>query len=102
MFLPAKFDSTDNLQRLGLAFMSKSGNPAVPPLPTKNVKVTGEVKEEGKKRKRRQSAPAQAGFKGGASRASTESGGSGGRKKRISLGLPKVSEDGSEGKETED
>jgi hypothetical protein len=94
MFLPAKFDSTDNLQRLGLAYMSKSGTGAAPPLPAKN-----EVKEEGKKRKRRQSAPAQAGFKGGASRASSESGGSGGRKKRISLGLPKVSEDGAEGKE---
>jgi hypothetical protein len=46
------------------------------------------VKDDGKKKRRRQSAPAQAGFKGVASRAAA----SDGRKKRISLGLTKVAE----------
>jgi len=93
MFLPAKFDSTDNLQRLGLAYMTKGGGPVPKPAPltvvSGNGAGTGAGKEETKKKRRRQSAPAPAqGFKG-ASRVSVD-----GRKKRISLGLPKVSEDG--------
>lgn len=91
MFLPAKFDSTDNLQRLGLAYMTKGGGPVPKPTPTPNVVTT---KDDGKKKRRRQSAPAPAqGFKG-ATRVSEQ-----GRKKRISLGLTKVNEDGGEGKE---
>lgn len=104
MFLPAKFDSSDNLQRLGLAYMTKAGEPA----PGAGARVAREpsappttaAAETEKKRKRRQSAPAQAaGIKGAASRATAGSGspaggvGGGGRaKKRISLGLPKVDE----------
>jgi len=90
MFLPAKFDSNDNLQRLGLAYMTKGGAPAPKPIATPAPVV---AKDDGKKKRRRQSAPAQAGFKGVASRAAVD-----GRKKRISLGLTKVNEDG-EGKE---
>jgi hypothetical protein len=96
MFLPAKFDSTDNLQRLGLAYMTKGGGPIPGPtkVSTTTTSAAGTGKEELKKKRRRQSAPTPAqGFKG-ASRVATD-----GRKKRISLGLTKVSEDGGEGKE---
>jgi hypothetical protein len=98
MFLPAKFDSTDNLQRLGLAYMTKGGGPIPGPAKvsttTTSTAGTGAGKEEMKKKRRRQSAPTPAqGFKG-ASRVATD-----GRKKRISLGLTKVNEDGGESKE---
>ncbi|KAK4690020.1 hypothetical protein P7C73_g81, partial [Tremellales sp. Uapishka_1] len=56
VFLPAKFDSNDNLQRLGIAFMSKS------PLPPSNP--TAKAKEETKKKKRRQSSVASSGKSG--------------------------------------
>jgi hypothetical protein len=96
MFLPAKFDSSDNLQRLGLAYMTKPNRPN--PKPSTATGSSGATKDEGKKRRRRQSAPAQAGFKGVASRAAATVE-SGGRKKRISLGLTKVNEDGMEEEE---
>jgi hypothetical protein len=90
MFLPAKFDSNDNLQRLGLAYMTKGGGPIIPTKPSIATPAPAAmgVKDDGKKKRRRQSAPAQAGFKGVASRAAA----SDGRKKRISLGLTKVAE----------
>jgi hypothetical protein len=103
MFLPAKFDSNDGLQRLGLAYMTKAGAPvatsltstiAAAPLPT-GAKTSS---EPARKRKRRQSAPAQAAFKGAASR--VVSGEALGEitavrpKKRMSIGLAKVDEDG--------
>ena len=95
MFLPAKFDSTDNLQRLGLAYMTKGGGPIPGPAKVSTTTTSTAGKEEMKKKRRRQSAPTPAqGFKG-ASRVVTD-----GRKKRISLGLTKVNEDGGEeGKE---
>jgi hypothetical protein len=109
MFLPAKFDSSDGLQRLGLAYMTKSGGSAIPQLPNTNTTTTRVPetsatatgsKEPAKKRKRRQSAPAQAAFNDTASRAASNGTtdapgvGNGGRsKKRISLGLAKVEED---------
>lgn len=103
MFLPAKFDSNDGLQRLGLAYMTKSGAPAPAPAPgiasgqTSNNTKAGASKtgSEPKKRKRRQSAPAQAAFKGAATRvAGDDSTGAGRPKKRMSVGLAKVDEDG--------
>ena len=99
MFLPAKFDSNDGLQRLGLAYMTKAGAPPViaPPVASEKTTNTGNtIAEPAKKRKRRQSAPAQAAFKGAASRVVGEepgASGTGGRaKKRMSLGLAKVDE----------
>ena len=51
VFLPAKFDSSDPLQRLAIAFMSKPAAPAVP-----NFR---ETKGELKRKRRRRSAPAK-------------------------------------------
>lgn len=103
MFLPAKFDSNDGLQRLGLAYMTKAGGPPIvapPAVPAAAAaaKSGTETAEPPKKRKRRQSAPAPAPatFKGAASRVMGEeaAAATGGRsKKRMSLGLPKVDED---------
>ena len=118
MFLPAKFDSNDGLQRLGLAYMTKAGGSAIPQLPntttitnnastsykpdSSSTTTSAGAKDPAKKRKRRQSAPAQAGFKEAASRAtaggngdevSAGGNGAGRSKKRISLGLAKVEED---------
>ena len=115
MFLPAKFDSNDGLQRLGLAYMTKAGGSAIPQIPSSNTHnapsyksdststsaTATTAKEPAKKRKRRQSAPASAAFKDAASRAAAANGaaddgpsaGGGRSKKRISLGLAKVDED---------
>lgn len=59
VFLPAKFDPNDPLQRLGIAYMTKPGAPI--PLAADSKKVVADsVAEEGPKRKkRRQSAPAK-------------------------------------------
>lgn len=78
--------------------MTKVGASQVPPpsiakgnvTATNTTNVPGLAKDDSKTKRRRQSAPAQAGLKGAASRAA----GSGGRKRRIPLDLPKVREDG--------
>ena len=75
--------------------MTKGGGPIPGPATVSTTTASTAGKEEMKKKRRRQSAPTPAqGFKG-ASRVVTD-----GRKKRISLGLTKVNEDGGEeGKE---
>lgn len=62
VFLPAKFDSSDQLQRLGVAFMTKPGVPLPAARPaTAAGKITGEGRSstEASRKKRRQSAPAK-------------------------------------------
>ena len=62
VFLPAKFDSSDPLQRLGIAFMSKPGTSLPKPVSMalkEQAKVAAEL-EKKRKKQRRQSAPAKA------------------------------------------
>lgn len=67
VFLPAKFDSADPLQRLGVAFMTKGG---VPPFHTsappsrKMSTVGGEDGESGPGRKRRRKSTVSNGTNG--------------------------------------
>ncbi|ORY32827.1 hypothetical protein BCR39DRAFT_557390 [Naematelia encephala] len=58
VFLPSKFESSDPLQRLGIAFMSKPGFP-IPSRPSAPPVSSPEVDDGPKKKRRRQSAPAR-------------------------------------------
>ncbi|ORX35785.1 hypothetical protein BD324DRAFT_657237 [Kockovaella imperatae] len=64
VFLPAKFDSADPLQRLGIAFMSKPGMPLPKPVSIavkqQAAKTVAAEQDRKRKRQRRQSAPAKA------------------------------------------
>ncbi len=46
VFLPAKFDSADPLQRLGIAFMTKAGVPPSAPVAPPSRKSSGEVETD--------------------------------------------------------